>query len=161
MRDGGMRQPSDDEMAEIAAYDSVAPLSRLQAKTSGFPSPAEDHAEATLDLHTLLVKRPAATFFLEMAGDAMRDAGVFSGDILVVDRSLTPTPGAVVVAVVEGSLLTRRYEPTPYGVLYLTADHPAVRPIRIAGVMTCEVWGVVTYAIHRFQRRSGPAHSTS
>jgi len=158
MRAMRMRQASDDEIDEIATYDSTTPITRLHAKTSGFPSPAEDHAEATLDLQTLLVKRPAATFFLEMVGDAMRGAGVFSGDILIVDRSLTPIPGAVVVAVVEGELVARRYEPTRHGVLYLTADHPNVRPIRIAGAMTCEVWGVVIYAIHRLNRPTHASH---
>lgn len=70
--------------------------------TSGFPSPAEEVAEASLDLHALLVRRPAATFFLRMRGDAMRRAGVYEGDLLVVDRSLRPTPGRLVVLATTG-----------------------------------------------------------
>ncbi len=76
---------------------------------SGFPSPAEDVAESSLDLQALVVRRPAATFFLRMRGEAMARAGVFAGDILVVDRSLRPTARRLIVLAVAGELLVRRY----------------------------------------------------
>lgn len=105
---------------------------RAQA-TSGFPSPADDSAEASLDVRDLLVKRPAATFYLRMRGDAQRAAGVFSGDVLVVDRSLDPTPERLVIVVVDGALRVHRWQPRAAG----------------DGRSEATLWGVVTYVIHQ------------
>ncbi len=75
---------------------------------------ARDHAEAPLDLNTLMVARPAATFFMRMRGDAMAPF-IHDGDLLVVDRSLTPRPGHIVVASADGRWLTRRWDRLPAG----------------------------------------------
>ena len=106
--------------------------------TTGFPSPAEDSTDVPLDLHALVVRRPAATFFLRMSGDAMRGEGIHDGDVLVVDRSLTPVPGTVIVSVVDGTLLVRRYrvtDPAVPGRLsatgYLVAANPLSRPFAV------------------------------
>jgi len=120
---------------------------RASQRTSGYPSPAQDYAEAGLDVRDLLVKRPAATFFLRMQGEAMRDVGIGAGDILVIDRALAPLLGSTIVAVVDSELLVRRYWPGPLAT-YLLAAHPDHPPIRIPAEAECHVWGVVTYAIH-------------
>ena len=73
---------------------------------AGFPSPAEDYIEGELDLNKHLIKHPAATFFVRVAGDSMVDAGIHSGDILIVDRAIEPADKKVVIAVVNGDLLT-------------------------------------------------------
>lgn len=133
----------------LDGIDTTQPVTRMP---TGFPSPAEDHAEAGLDLHEYLVRHPAATFFMEMEGEAMRDAGIFPHDILVVDRSLDPMPGAVVVAVVDGEFVVRRYAPAG-GRLWLTADNPDVAPIPIWELTDYTIWGVVTFVIHHVSRR--------
>lgn len=125
--------------------------------TSGFPSPAEDVAEASLDLQALMVRRPAATFFLRMRGDAMRGAGVFAGDILVVDRSLRPRPRCLIVLAVGGELLARRFirSVASQGALLVAAGDGVSEVVTATPADTAEtaegaiVWGVVTYIIHQ------------
>jgi DNA polymerase V len=116
----------------------------------GFASPVVDAAEVSLDLHTLLVRHPAATFFLRMEGSAMCGASVHSGDLLVVDRSLRPLRNRLVVAVVEDEFLGRRYLPYASGNgCALVAAHPNMAPIHVRGEDGSVIWGVVTYVIHR------------
>ena len=116
----------------------------------------------SLDLQALVVRRPAATFFLRMRGDAMQRAGVFAGDILVVDRSLRPTARRLIVLAVAGELLVRRYirAASHYGVIFVAGGDDASSPSpsamealrAMASAMTphqAVVWGVVTYVIHR------------
>ena len=115
---------------------------------SGFPSPAADSLEADLNLHDLVVTHPTATFYFEMTTQSMRGVGILEHDILVVDRSLTPIAGAIVLAAVDGEFVVRIYRPQPDGVL-LASAHPAYPPLRITAEMSCVVWGVVTAAVHR------------
>ena len=75
---------------------------------AGFPSPAEQYLEPPLDLNALLVKRPAATYFVRVEGDSMIDAGINPGDLLVVDRSLTPVDGDIIIASVDGEFTVKR-----------------------------------------------------
>ena len=75
---------------------------------AGFPSPAEQYLEPPLDLNELLVKRPAATYFVRVEGDSMIDAGINSGDLLIVDRSLTPVDGDIIIAAVDGEFTVKR-----------------------------------------------------
>src|SRR5258708_7950799 len=96
-------------------------------QTTGWPSPAEDHTEPTLDLAEFVMRHPAATFFMQADSSAMLGAGIHPDDVLVVDRSLRPIDGAVVVAAVEGELVVRRYHPVPGGVALL-AEHPDYAP---------------------------------
>jgi DNA polymerase V len=76
---------------------------------AGFPSPAEDYAEGPLDLNRYLIHHPAATFFVRVKGDSMIGAGIFCGDLLIVDRALMPNHGNVVIAVVNGDLTVKRF----------------------------------------------------
>lgn len=119
-------------------------------RPTGFASPVMDAAEMSLDLHTLLVRHPAATFFLRMEGNAMCAASIHAGDLLVVDRSLRPVRNHLVVAVVEDAFLVRRYLPYASGNgCALVAAHPNVAPIHVRGEQGAAIWGVVTYVIHR------------
>lgn len=112
---------------------------------AGFPSPADDFLEGQLDLNTHVIKHPAATYFVRAASDAMRGAGIFKGDVMVVDRSLTPTPGAVVVASVDGRLYVRRLERANGS--WMLRGEQGKPPLNIGE--TLEVWGVVTTVIHK------------
>jgi len=115
--------------------------------SAGLPTPAEDYIEGRLDLNRHLIKHPAATFFVRVAGDSMIDAGIHPGDILVVDRALEPTDSSVVIAVIDGELTVKRIARREDR-LYLVPDNRAYQPLEIKADMEFEVWGVVTSVIH-------------
>ena len=119
-------------------------LGRLPA---GFPSPADDYLEGKLDLNRHLIKHPAATFFVRVTGDSMIGAGIHSGDLLVVDRSLEPVDKNVVVAVLDGELTVKRLF-KQNGILRLLPENRNYQPIEITPQQTIEIWGVVTSVIH-------------
>lgn len=133
---------------EIAAAARSGHAMLMKRAPTGFPGPAGDRAEASLDLHTLLMRRPATTFFVEMADEALVDSGIFVGDILVVEHALHPSYGALVVVALDGELLARHYCPDSEA-LHLLPAHPDVAPIRVRHRARCELWGVVTATIHR------------
>ena len=116
--------------------------------TAGFPSPADDHIEGKLDLNTHLIKHPSATFFVKATGDSMIGAGIHEGDILVVDRSLEPKPGKVVIAAIDGQLTVKRLSQTSKG-LYLKAENDQYKPIKINEINDVIIWGVVTSVVHK------------
>lgn len=116
---------------------------------AGFPSPADDYVESELNLHDYLVKRPAATFFLRVVGDSMRDAGILPGDLLVVDRSVEPVPGKVVVAAINGELTVKRFERRS-GRAVLVPANPDHQVIEVGEDDDLVIWGVVVASIHEF-----------
>ncbi len=113
----------------------------------GFPSPAANYMEEPLDLNEYLVKHPAATFFVRVTGDAMIGAGIHSGDILVVDRSLKPGENRVVVAVVNGQFMVRRMGRAQRKPC-LVPENDNYQPIEINEGSDIEIWGVATTVIH-------------
>lgn len=130
----------------ISEGKQTCPLYASSVK-AGFPSPAEDYAEQHLDLNTYLVQRPAATFFLRVSGDSMVNAGIFNGDLLVVDRSLEATSGKIVIAAVNGELTVKRLQKTNEGV-FLVAENHDYAPIALEDSDHVQIWGVVIYTIH-------------
>ena len=117
---------------------------------AGFPSPAEDFATRRIDLTEVLVSHPQATFLLRVRGESMREAGIFDGDTIVVDRALKPRHGHIVVAVVDGEF-TVKYLHQRAGRLKLKPANPTFPEIVPRDGQTIEVWGVVTSSIKRFQ----------
>ncbi|MBA3824188.1 MAG: translesion error-prone DNA polymerase V autoproteolytic subunit [Ktedonobacterales bacterium] len=116
-------------------------------RTTGFPNPTSDHSESSLDLHRYAMRHPEATFFWTADGDAMQGAGIFHGDILVVDRLVEARLGDVVVAWVGQDYLVRRLGTSDSHVALLP-EHPDFVTIVFAEAEECEVWGVVTYVLH-------------
>jgi len=114
---------------------------------AGFPSPAEDYLEKTLDLNEHLVLHPEATFFVRVSGDSMTGAGIHHDDLLVVDRSQTPRPGNVIIAYVDGEFTVKRLRKTETG-LELAPENPNYDPIPLTSETDFEVWGVVRHVIH-------------
>ena len=131
---------------EVVHSDSELPLYSCKI-SAGFPSPADDHLERNLDLNSHLVKHPAATFFVRVTGDSMIGAGINDNDILIVDRSLKPSHGKIVIAVVDGQMTVKRlYKES--GKLILMPENTLYKPIEIKEDMNIEIWGVVVTAIH-------------
>ena len=115
---------------------------------AGFPSPADDHMEGKLDLNTHLVKHPTATFFVKASGDSMLGAGIHDGDILVVDRSLEPRKGKVVIAAVDGQLTVKRLQKKG-SKTFLVPENKKFRSIELNENNDVKIWGVVTNVIHK------------
>jgi DNA polymerase V len=116
--------------------------------SAGFPSPAADYEQGRLDLNKHLIKNPAATFFVRVTGDSMIGAGIHSGDLLVVDRSIEPRDKMVVIAVTDGELTVKRIR-IRKNKITLEAENKNYKTRRINGEMEFEVWGVVTNVIHQ------------
>ena len=119
-------------------------LSRISA---GFPSPADDYVESRLSLDEHFVQRPEATFFLRVQGDSMVGAGIHDGDLLIVDKSLEPRHGSIVIAEVHGELTVKKLY-RKNGEIALLAENPAYRAIPICEESQLVIWGVVTEVVH-------------
>jgi len=131
-----------------------------QYPPTGFPAPAAEWVEPSLNAHDLLIVHPSTSFFLRVAGDAMVGMGIYTGDIVVVDRALEPADQQVIVAILGDTCTIKRLEMTPDS-LVLHAAHPAYRPIDVTNRLDFHVWGIVTCVLHplhpslqeRFQRQ--------
>ena len=115
---------------------------------AGFPSPAEDYMDLDLNLQDHLIKNPSATFCVRAVGESMKDAGIQSGDIMLVDKSLTPKNRSIVLAVIDGEFTVKRVNVSEKKI-YLVPDNENSPPIKITEEMDFQVWGVVTYIIHK------------
>lgn len=116
---------------------------------AGFPSPADDYIESRLDLNEFLIRHKESTFFLRVKGDSMRDAYIQDGSLLIVDRSIEPKHGNVVVAVVHGELTVKRLYKRR-GVVKLLAANESYPEILIDPDNELAVWGVVRHVVHTF-----------
>lgn len=116
---------------------------------AGFPLPGDDQVEGALSLDSLLIENPVATFFVRAEGDSMVGIGIMSGDILIVDRSKTPTHGSVVVAAIFGELVVKRLEKKARHT-YLVSANDQYAPIAVNEHEDCHIWGVVVASVTRF-----------
>ena len=120
---------------------------------AGFPSPAEDMLEESLDINKLLVKHPTATYYVRVKGESMRDAGIYDSDILVVDKSLEPTNNCIAVCYIDGEFTLKRVlinaeertvvlmpANSNYKLITVTPDNDFI------------IWGIVSYVIHKIER---------
>ena len=116
--------------------------------SAGFPSPADDYLDLPIDLNEFLIKHPAATFYVRVKGDSMEGAGIRNGDLLIVDRAEEPRSNSIVLGVIDGDFTVKRIRKKG-GELYLLPDNPDYKPIKINDNMDFQVWGVVTYVVHK------------
>lgn len=120
----------------------------LSGVSAGFPSPADDYIDKKMDLNEHLIRHPAATFFVRACGDSMLGAQINSGDILIVDRALDAQHNSIVIAVVNGELTVKRLKQQNRR-LYLAPENPDYPLLEITEDTSFEIWGVVTYIIHK------------
>lgn len=132
--------------ATANARKLLLPLGAGKA-AAGFPSPATDHIDRRLDLSEYLVLHPEATFFLRVKGDSMTGAGIHHGDLLIVDRSLEPASGRVVVAALNGELTVKRLQRSR-GKITLKAENLAYPEIVVGDEQELQIWGVVAHVVH-------------
>lgn len=121
----------------------VAPV----AVPAGYPSPAQDYYDGSIDLSEHLIKDQASTFILRVSGDSMEGAGISDGDELIVNRALTPQDGSVVVAILDGELTVKRLRITRRGVV-LQAENSDYPDLTVGELSELDIWGVVTKCIH-------------
>lgn len=133
-------QPVANQVLTCPAYTS--------AISAGFPSPADDYIEKNLDLNEMMIHHPAATFFVRVEGDSMKDGGIQSGDLLVVDRAVEAVDGKIVVAILNGEFTVKRIW-IRGSQIRLLPENPQYSPINIEEGSDFQVWGVVTYVIHK------------
>ena len=137
---------------DVAAFIDLESRSALRvpmmawSAACGFPSPAEDYVDRPLDFNELLIEHPAATFAIRIEGESMTGAGIFPGDIAVVDRAREPVNGNIVLALLDGAFTVKRYR-TKDGAVWLQAENPAFPDIPITDGQALEVWGVITRSI--------------
>jgi DNA polymerase V len=116
--------------------------------SAGFPSSAENYLEKSLDLNELLIKHPAATFFIKVKGNSMAKAGINSGDILIVDRALSISNNNIIIARINDELTVKRIR-IDNEKIFLIADSEGYEPIEIKEGTDFEVWGIVIFVIHK------------
>lgn len=128
-----------NEFYRLPLYESLV--------AAGFPSPAEDSIDERLDLNEFLIKHPSATFFLRVSGSSMINAGIHHNDLLIVDRSIAPSHGKIVIAALNGELTVKRLH-IEKNRIQLLAENPKYPPIEVQEGADLHIWGVVTNVIH-------------
>ena len=118
---------------------------------AGFPSPAEDFLEPGLNLNQYLIQNSAATFCVKVKGDSMVGSKITIGDILIVDRSLSPQNQNIILAILNGNFVVKKLLISNND-FYLLSDNKYANQIKINSEMEFYVWGVVTYVIHKLSK---------
>ena len=147
-----MEKDTRDPQLQLITPDTTSEVAVPMASScvsAGFPSPAEDFLEPSLDLNRTLVLNPASTFFARVSGESMKDAGIHDGDLLVVDKSVEPTDGCIAVCFLDGEFTLKRVRIDGRRITLLPAND-RYRPIEILPGDEFSVWGVVTYTIRKF-----------
>jgi DNA polymerase V len=134
--------------------DSGLPPFFASLVPAGFPSPAEDYAEGRLDFNRRILRNPAATYCVRVAGDSMREASIEEGDVLVVDRSLSAISGDVVVASLDGAFTVKRLRKEGRRA-WLCPENQAYKPVEVTGRDDFCLFGVVTFVLRELRKRRG------
>ena len=119
----------------------------LNSVCAGFPSPANDYLEGEIDLNRYLIKNPLATFIVKSQGNCMLQAGIHSGDLLIVDRSIKPKNNSIIIASIDGDLTVKRIKTSGKNFL-LSSDNKDYENVKINNESDIFIWGIVTKVIH-------------
>ena len=117
--------------------------------SAGFPSPAQDFSEHSIDLNLALLKNPASTFFSKVSGDSMKDIGIHDGDLLIIDKSLEPVDGKIAVCFIDGDFTLKRIK-IDKDFCWLVPANENYKPIKVTEDNDFIVWGIVTFVIKEF-----------
>lgn len=140
-------------MLHQVAFDPAASPVPLLGRSvpAGFPSPADDYLDGEIDLGAFLIERPASTFLMRVAGESMKNAGILDGDYVVVDRSVAPRSGHVVIAVLGGEMTLKRFRRSRNGRAALQAENPDFPDFVIGEEPAAEIWGVVVGVVRKLR----------
>lgn len=139
-----------EEQFYSAAYSGKkqpGPTPEMKATNRGFGMPAHDHLNKDIDLNEQLIRNRSATYFFRMKGDAMKDAGIFDNNILIVDRSIKNANGKIVVAILNGETMVRRFHKN-FSSAFLIPENDRFKTINLAEFGEFTIWGVVVHSIH-------------
>lgn len=117
--------------------------------SAGFPSPADDFIELTIDLNRELIKHKDSTFFAKVKGNSMKNAGIFDGDLLIIDKSLEPQDGKIAICQIDGDFTVKRIK-KENDVVWLIAENEDYKPIKVTEVNELMIWGIVIHSIKTF-----------
>ncbi|WP_353076875.1 translesion error-prone DNA polymerase V autoproteolytic subunit [Flavobacterium sp.] len=117
--------------------------------SAGFPSPADDFIELTIDLNKHLIKHKDSTFFAKVKGHSMKDAGIFDGDLLVIDKSLSPQDGKIAICQIDGEFTVKRIK-IEKDIVWLVAENEDYKPIKVTEENELMIWGIVVHSIKSF-----------
>ena len=141
-------QVYNSEYLEIysAQTDVGLQLPLLEGVQAGFPSPAADFIDLSIDLNRHLIKHPSATFYARAKGDSMKDAGIFDGDLLIVDKSIEPTDGKIAICYIDGEFTVKLIK-IDKDELWLMPANAAYQSIQMREGNSLSIWGIVTHVI--------------
>ena len=135
------------------SFDSTTKKFKIPLLTdsvsAGFPSPADDYTEENIDLNEHLISNPFSTFFLRFKGDSMINAGIKDKDLIIVDKSLTPRPGNIIIAMIDGEFTIKRLS-IKNDELYLKAENHNYPDFNFKNHIDVQIWGVVIHSIHSY-----------
>lgn len=134
--------------SEAESYASTLCPLYSSSVSAGTPLPADEYIESKIDLHKYLINNPLSTFFVRASGDSMIGAGIYSGDMLVVDRNIEPKHGKIVIVAIDGQLTVKRLY-NAAGKVILKAENPLYADIEVYEGNEIIIWGVVTAVIHQ------------
>lgn len=117
--------------------------------SAGFPSPADDFIELTIDLNRELIKHKDSTFFAKVKGNSMKNAGIFDGDLLIIDKSLEPQDGKIAICQIDGDFTVKRIK-KENDVVWLIAENEDYKPIKVTVENELMIWGIVIHSIKTF-----------
>jgi DNA polymerase V len=117
--------------------------------SAGFPSPADDFIELTIDLNKFLVKHKDTTFFARVKGHSMKNAGIYDGDLLVIDKSLAPQDGKIAICQIDGEFTVKRIK-IEKDIVWLIAENEEYKPIKVTPENELMIWGIVIHSIKSF-----------
>lgn len=137
----------DSVVAFVAKKGYKIPLYSSNVQAGG-PAPADDYIDDIVDLNAYLIRQPIDTFMVRAAGESMLGAGIFPGDVLIVDRGIKVANGKIVVAAVDGQLTVKRFDKDKSGTVSLLPENPQFDPIVLTEGNELVIWGVVTNVIH-------------
>lgn len=129
-----------------AQTDTELNLPLFEGVRAGFPSPAADFIDVSIDLNKHLIKHPSATFYARAKGDSMKDAGIFDGDLLIVDKSIDPADGKIAICFINGEFTVKRIKKEK-DELWLIPANTAYQPIKMEEGSSLIIWGIVTHVI--------------
>lgn len=117
--------------------------------SAGFPSPADDFIELSIDLNKQLIKNKDTTFFAKVKGHSMKNAGIFDGDLLIIDKSLEPQNNKIAICQIDGEFTVKRIK-IDKGIIWLIAENEEYEPIKVTPENDFIIWGIVTSSIKSF-----------